>query len=226
MSTVSTQLNWGTSYLVNDVYARFIKPDAVESELITVSRVITLGVMALSAVVTFSLESVRQAWEYILESGAGIGLVLILRWYWWRITATSEIAALVAAAGGFVFIRIFTEIQFPETLLYLVPWTTVCWLVATFLTPPEPTDHLVAFYRRVWPGGPGWRRVASLSGAPTAQPLRVLWLNWIAGCTMLYGALFAVGSALFRSTSDAFFWFAVAAVGAGSLYRNFRTQGG
>ena len=226
MSTVSTQLNWGTSYLVNDVYARFIKPDAVQSELITVSRVITLVVMALSAVVTFSLESVRQAWEYILESGAGIGLVLILRWYWWRITATSEIAALVAAASGFVFIRIFTEIQFPETLLYLVPWTTVCWLVATFLTPPEPTDHLVAFYRRVWPGGPGWRRVASLSGAPTAQPLRALWLNWIAGCTMLYGALFAVGSALFRSTSDALFWFAVAAVGAGYLYRNLRTQEG
>lgn len=225
MSTVSTQLNWGTSYLVNDVYARFIKPEAGQSELVTVSRVVTLGVMGLSAVVTFSLESVRQAWEFILESGAGIGLVLILRWYWWRVTATSEITALVAAASGFLFIRVFTEIQFPETLLYLVPWTTVCWLGVTLLTPAEPTDHLVAFYRRVWPGGPGWRRVAALAGKPTPQPLQALWLNWIAGCTMLYGALFGVGSALFRSPSDAFVWLALSAVAAGWLYRNLRSHG-
>ena len=142
MSTVSTQLNWGTSCLVNDVYARFIRPNAGRRELVTVSRLATLGVMAISAIVTFYLESVRQAWEFILESGAGIGLVLILRWYWWRVTAISEITALLAAAGGFLAIRFFTSVEFPDTLLYLVPWTTAWWLFVTWLTAPEPMDHL------------------------------------------------------------------------------------
>ena len=100
----------------------------------------------ISTLPTFYLESVRQAWEFALESGAGIGLVLILRWYWWRINAASEIAALVAAAFGFLTLRCFTTITFPETLLYLVPWTTVWWLAVTWLTPAEPIDQLVDFY--------------------------------------------------------------------------------
>ena len=135
MSTVSTQLNWGTSYLVNDFYARFIRPRADQSELVTVSRIATVCVALISAILTFYLESVRQAWEFALESGAGIGLVLILRWYWWRVSAVSEITALAAAAGGFLAVRLFTSIEFPTSLLYLVPWTTGCWLIVTWLTP-------------------------------------------------------------------------------------------
>ena len=103
MSTVSTQLNWGTSYLVNDVYKRFVRPGADEAHLVGVSRLTTLLVMVVSGAMTFGLESVRQAWEFVLESGAGVGLVLILRWYWWRVTAISELAALAAAAAGFVY---------------------------------------------------------------------------------------------------------------------------
>ena len=161
MSTVSTQLNWGTSYLINDVYKRFLRPDATDVHLVRAARIATVVVMMASAVVTFYLDSVRQAWEFVLESGAGIGLVLILRWYWWRVTAVSEIAAMVAAAVGFAYVRFFTSIQFPESLLYLVPWTTACWLVATWLTPAEPMEHLVRFYRRARPaaarGGIGSR---------------------------------------------------------------------
>ena len=125
--------------------------------------------MMVSGVVTFYLDSVRQAWEFALESGAGVGLILILRWYWWRVSAVSEIAALVSAGIGFLGLRVFTDIPFPDSLLYLVPWTTVCWLLATWLTAPEPMSHLVAFYRRVRPGGPGWRCVATAAAVPAAR---------------------------------------------------------
>ena len=200
MSTVSTQLNWGSSYLVNDVYARFVHPAASNTELVRVSRIATLAVMALSAVVTFYLENVRQAWEFVLESGAGVGLVLILRWYWWRVNAASEISALVAAAIGCVALRAFTDVPFPDSLLYLVPWTTACWLTVTWLTPAEPMPHLIAFYRRVRPGGPGWATVAAAAGAETAgrESLPRLWLDWAAGCVLVYGILFGVGGLFVR----------------------------
>ena len=193
MSTVSTQLNWGTSYLVNDLYARFIRPQAVQQELIRVSRAATVAVMLLSGLLTFSLESVRQAWEFALKSGAGIGLVLMLRWYWWRVSAVSEIAALVAAALGFLVVRLFTTIAFPETLLYIVPWTTACWLAVTGLTPAEPMAHLVAFYRRVRPGGPGWRPVRVHAGAPSPERMGGWMLDWRQGAGWCTGASSAPG---------------------------------
>jgi hypothetical protein len=124
--------------------------------------------MAIASVVTFYLESIREAWEFVLESGAGIGLVLMLRWYWWRGNAWSEITAMIAPALGFLYLRLFTTIAFPYTLLYLVAWTTVCWLFVTMITAPELEAHLVAFYRRVRPGGPGWRadlRLNRLAGS-------------------------------------------------------------
>ena len=205
MSTVSTQLNWGTSYLVNDVYARFVRPIASESELVRVSRVTTFALMTVSGIVTFYLDSVRQAWEFALESGAGVGLILILRWYWWRVSAVSEIAALVSAASGFLGLRLLTDIPFPDSLLYLVPWTTVCWLLATWLTAPEPMSHLVAFYRRVHPGGPGWRCVAREAGVPANAiiPLRALAYDWVAGCVFVYGVLLGVGALLFNAPAQA-----------------------
>ena len=173
MSTVSTQLNWGTSYLVNDFYARFVRARAGSAELVAVSRAVTVGIMLLSGALTFRLESVRQAWEFALESGAGIGLVLILRWYWWRVNAVSEIAALLAAAVGFAGLRLLTTVEFPQTLLYLVPWTTAWWLAATWLTPPEPMSHLVAFYRAGAPrrtglGAGGGARRGRTAGTPAA----------------------------------------------------------
>ncbi|MEE8129541.1 MAG: sodium:solute symporter family protein [Vicinamibacterales bacterium] len=225
MSTVSTQLNWGTSYLVNDLYARFIRPQAVQRELVRVSRAATVAVMLLSALLTFYLESVRQAWEFALESGAGIGLVLILRWYWWRVSAASEIAALVAAALGFLVIRLFTTIAFPETLLYLVPWTTACWLAVTWLTPAEPMTHLVAFYRRVRPGGPGWRHVRIHAGAPNPERMGGWLLDWAAGCGLVYAGLFGTGSLLFGSVGATTGWFMLAAVAGTWLYRDLTRPG-
>ena len=226
MSTVSTQLNWGSSYLVNDVYARFVHPTASNTELVRVSRITTLAVMGLSAVVTFYLENVRQAWEFALESGAGVGLVLILRWYWWRVNAASEISALVAAATGCVALRAFTDIPFPDSLLYLVPWTTAYWLTVTWLTPAEPMPHLIAFYRRVRPGGPGWATVAAVAGAEATgrESLPRLWLDWATGCVLVYGILFGVGGLLFGSPARAGATLFGAILAGAWLYRDLTTR--
>ena len=242
MSTVSTQLNWGTSYLVNDVYRRFVRPTATDRHLVTVSRTLTIGVMAASAVLTLYLDSVQQAWEFVLESGAGIGLVLIARWYWWRVTAISEIAAVGAAFIGFVYVQGWTELVFPETLLYLVPWTTVCWLGATWLTPADPMPHLVAFpcaaggarlailpwtfYRRARPGGPGWRRIAAVAGDPKAPTVTRPLLRWVGGCVLVYGALWGSGELLFGSVGDATLPIAVSTFAAGWLYRELASETG
>jgi solute:Na+ symporter, SSS family len=203
MSTISTQLNWGTSYIINDVYRRFLRPDATERHYVWAARVATLLLMVASGIVTFYLESIRQAWEFVLESGAGIGLVLILRWYWWRVNAWSEISAMVAAAIGFTAVKMFTTMVFPFTLLTVVAWTTVCWVVVTLVTAPEPLPRLVAFYRRTRPDGPGWKHVAREAGEPPPGSLVPLFVNWIAGIVVVYAMLFGVGHLLLGSVTAA-----------------------
>lgn len=225
MSTISTQLNWGTSYIVNDCYRRFLRTDANERHYVWTSRVVTILLMIASAVVTFYLESIRQAWEFVLESGAGIGLVLILRWYWWRVNAWSEIAAMIAPAVGFAYLRLFTSARFPSTLIYLVAWTTACWLAVTWLTPPESDAQLARFYRRVRPDGPGWRRVAARAGEPPPGPLGGLVVDWIAGCVLVYAALFGLGSALLDNPVRALPYLAIAAIAVAVITRDLSRRG-
>ncbi|MEK7703547.1 MAG: sodium:solute symporter family protein, partial [Myxococcota bacterium] len=129
MSTIATQLNWGTSYVINDVYKRFVKPQADERDLVRISRLATLGMMLLSLGVTSVLESISGAWAFIIEAGAGVGLVLILRWFWWRINAWSEIAAMIGAAVTYTVVRFGTDIPFPQSLFPIVAATTVIWLL-------------------------------------------------------------------------------------------------
>jgi solute:Na+ symporter, SSS family len=225
MSTISTQLNWGTSYVVNDFYRRFVKTDGDENHYVLVSRVATIVTMIAAAIVTFYLESIRQAWEFVLESGAGIGLVLILRWYWWRVNAWSEITAMVAPAIGFFYLKFFTAIVFPYTLLYLVGLTTVCWLIVTMMTQPEPEAHLVAFYRRVRPGGPGWGPIAKRAGGPPPEPIGGLLLDWIAGWVMIYSVLFGIGSVVLGRATNGLAFFAVAAVATAIMMRDLGRRG-
>ncbi len=231
MSTMSTQLNWGASYLVHDVYARFLRPrtpgnaDIDDAHYVKVARLTTLAVMAASAGVTLYLDTVRQAWELILEAGAGIGLVLILRWYWWRVNAWSEIAAMVAPVVGVIGLARFTSVVFPESLIYLVAWTTVCWLAVTWLTPPESEQTLVAFYERVRPGGPGWTCVAAAAGAPPPEPIRGQLLDWVAGVAMIYGTLFGIGALVLFGRWSAMPYLATAAFCAWFLCRRFAARG-
>ena len=225
MSTTSTQLNWGTSYVVNDFYRRFVRREASQAHYVGVSRITTLLIMAMSALVTYYLETIRQAWEFMLEAGAGVGLVLMLRWYWWRVNAWSEITALVAPAVGFAYIKLFTTLQFPETLIYLVTWTTVWWLFVTFLTPPEPEPHLVAFYRRVRPGGPGWKRIAVAAGEPPPEPVAGLVVDWMAGCVLVYSMLFGLGTLILGTVSGALPYLAAAVLALAVVYRDLTRRG-
>jgi SSS family solute:Na+ symporter len=225
MSTLSTQLNWGTSYVVNDFYRRFIRTDAGERHYVWAGRVTTIALMILSAVVTFYLESIRQAWEFVLESGAGIGLVLILRWYWWRINAWSEITAMAAAALGYAAVKSLTTLVFPETMLIVVAWTTACWLAATFLTAPESDDHLIAFYRRTRPDGPGWRRIAALAGHAAPAPVGGLIVDWLAGTALVYAVLFGIGTAIFTGPIASLPYFGAALIAGTIIARDLSKRG-
>jgi SSS family solute:Na+ symporter len=225
MSTIATQLNWGTSYIVNDFYRRFARRNGTERHYVWVSRMTTILLMIASAIVTFYLESIRQAWEFVLESGAGIGLVLILRWYWWRVNAWSEVSAMIAAAIGFAAVRAFTDLQFPYSLLLVVAGTTIAWIAVTMATRPEPEAHLVAFYRRVRPDGPGWGPIARVAGGPKPGPIGGLLVDWIAGCVLVYATLFGLGSLLFARYVEAVAWLMAAGTAGTVIYRDLSRRG-
>jgi solute:Na+ symporter, SSS family len=224
MSTISTQLNWGTSYVVSDFYRRFIRPDGSERHYVWASRITTILLMIAGAFVTFYLESIRQAWEFVLESGAGIGLVLILRWYWWRVNAWSEISAMVAAAAGFAAVRLFTDLQFPYSLLIVVSGTTIAWLAVTLATAPEPEAHLVAFYRRVHPDGPGWKPIAKKAGMQSGK-IGGLLVDWFAGCVLVYSTLFGLGAIIFGRYPAAIASIAAATVSILIVWRDLSRRG-
>jgi SSS family solute:Na+ symporter len=225
MSTIATQLNWGSSYVINDFYRRFVRRDGSEQHYVWASRVTTILLMVFSAVVTFYLESIRQAWEFVLESGAGIGLVLILRWYWWRVNAWSEISAMVAAATGFAAVRLVTDLQFPYSLLIVVAGTTITWLIVTFATSPEPQAHLVAFYRRVRPDGPGWKPIAAKAGGAPPAPLGGLFVNWIAGGVLVYSTLFGFGALIFGAYAQSAAWLTAGVVAIVVISRDLSRRG-
>jgi len=231
MSTVATQLNWGASYFVNDFYRRFISPNndfvseqAAEKNSVFVSRMFTLVLMILSLVVTALMDTISQAWAFIIEAGAGLGLVLILRWFWWRVTAWSEIAAMIIPiitygiiVGGNKWYGL--GIQFPETLYYIVSVTTIGWLVVTFLTRPTDTETLKRFYRRVHPGGIGWRPIAKLlPDVKGDKGYGGLFVDWIAGVVLTYSMLFGVGSLILGRFGDGLMFVALAFVAAAILY--------
>ena len=172
MSTVGTQLNWGASYLVNDFYKRFLNKDASEKHYVGVSRWATVLLFLMSIFVTWQIETVGGAWQFLLALGSGTGLVLILRWYWWRINAWSEISAMITSFVVSVIALTMVKRSMPEdspliqtyVMLITVAVSTVVWLSVTFLTKPEPDARLEAFYQRVRPGGPGWRRISETLG--------------------------------------------------------------
>ena len=205
MSTISTQLNWGTSYLVNDLYARFVRRDASPRHYVLVSRVLTFVLALFGFLVATRLESIGQAWGLVLSASAGLGLVLILRWYWWRITAWSELVAtvvpilLVALQLAGVPVPFLTA-EFPENLFGIVAITTVCWVAATFGLPGTRAETLDAFYRRTRPGGPGWAPVAARNAdvVPDAG-LGRLAVRWAVGIVVVYASLFGLGWLLLGS---------------------------
>lgn len=202
MSTVATQLNWGTSYLVNDLYRRFMKPGKTEKQYVFASKFVTILLMLVSAVVTLYIDRISGAWEFIIECGAGLGLVLIMRWYWWRINAWSEISGMAAPFILLPVVR-YLGIPFPDSLYVLVIGTTLVWLVVTFLTKPEPDEILLSFYKKIRPGGKLWEPVRVKSGLPLEKGvLKYQFLGWFAGVVLIYSLLFGSGSLIFGDLAN------------------------
>ena len=200
VSTISTHLNWGTSYVVHDFYRRFVTPGATEKHYVMIGRVVTALLMLLAALATLVMETARSSFELMLSIGAGNGLLYLLRWFWWRINAWSEIAAMAGSFVVAVFFMVFREslsVSGNASLIITVAVTTAIWLAATYLTPPVDPDVLRAFYEKVRPAGPGWAQVRRDAGrlAP-ADNLQAEFVGMVAGCAFVYSALFGSGQLL------------------------------
>ncbi len=214
VSTIATHLNWGTSYLVHDLYRRFLRTDATERHYVMVGRIVTALLMLAAAGLTFVLETASQSFQLLLSIGAGTGLLYLLRWFWWRINAWSEVSAMVTSfllAAGFLYAQgRGLPIDATTQLLLSVGITTVVWVSVTLFTAPTERSTLVSFFRLVRPAGPGWRAVQAESGvAPSPDSLPMAFLGWMLGCTSVYSALFGVGSLLYGRTPQGLIFMAV-----------------
>jgi Na+/proline symporter len=226
MSTISTHLNWGASYLVNDVYLRFLRPRAGEREQVAFGRWATLVLMVMAFAAMGVLETVESGWRLLLALSAGTGLVLILRWYWWRVNAWSELSAMGASLIASLTLQLGWEYHatdpsgsgFAIVIVGTVAFTTAVWITVTLFTPPEPETTLVSFYRKVRPGGIGWRRVALKLGYGSDRiPGGWLsWVNWMAGASAVYLTLAGAGELLLGEPVRGW-WMLAAAAGAMAL---------
>tara|TARA_B100000579_G_scaffold18458_1_gene13006 strand:- start:3544 stop:5376 length:1833 start_codon:yes stop_codon:yes gene_type:complete len=236
MSTIDTHLNWGVSYLINDIYKRFYKPNKSEKHYVFIGKIMTVILMILAAFTALKMQSISKAWEFIFAMGAGIGLVLILRWFWWRVNAWSEITALATS----IFITISLEIialiqtltnqeqytlfgskpilfgitlQIHHKLMIIVPVAIISWVAATYFTKPEPIEKLEEFYKKVQPGG--WWGPITANFEHTLQPVtKGIFILWIAGILMIYGFTFGIGNLIFHNYSASVLLFGCAGIGS------------
>jgi Na+/proline symporter len=223
-STIETHLNWGTSYLVHDFYRRFLNRTASEKHYVLMGRLTTALLMAAAALVTYALGTAKQAFDLILSIGAGTGLIYLLRWFWWRVNAWSEVAAMVSsfvvALGFAVAAREGHPVPGHISLIITVLTTTVVWVAVAYLAPPTERATLVSFYKLVRPAGRGWdavRAEAGVEASPDSLPQSLL--GWVLGCAFIYSALFGVGSALYARTPQALAWLAVFLISGVGLLR-------
>ena len=236
MSTIDTHLNWGVSYLINDIYKRFFKPNESERHYVLVGKIMTVILMILAAFTALKMQSISKAWEFIFAMGAGIGLVLILRWFWWRVNAWSEITALatsIVITISFEIIAYFQTInnnleyslfgsapsifgmslQVHHKLMIIVPIAIIAWVTVTFFTEPEPMTKLESFYKRVQPGG--WWGPVTSSFDHTLQPVtKGIFILWLAGVMMIYGFTFGIGNLIFQNYGASVILFGFAGIGS------------
>jgi SSS family solute:Na+ symporter len=226
-STVETHLNWGTSYLVHDLYRRFLRRGESEKHYVLVGRLTTAGLMVCAALLTYALGTAKEAFDLILSVGAGTGLIYLLRWFWWRVSAWSEIAAMVSsfvvAIGFFIARKNGLDVASHVSLLITVGVTTVVWVGATLVAPPTDRATLLRFYELVRPSGAGWASVRAESAAtPAPDSLAQGVLGWVCGCSFVYSALFGTGSLLYGRYPQFFAWLAVFVVSGLGMWRVLR----
>jgi Na+/proline symporter len=224
ISTMATHLNWGGSYLVHDLYRRFIRPDATERHYVMAGRLVTAGLMLLAALVTYVLDTAQESFTLIMSIGAGTGLLYLLRWFWWRVTAWSEIAAMltsfIIAVAFFIAGKAGFTVPSHISLLIGVAITTAVWVAVTFIGPQNDRPILESFYRLVRPAGPGWssvRAASGLSASPDSLPMSML--AWMLGCLLVYAALFGTGNFLYGRLVIGWMWAAVFIVASLGLAR-------
>ncbi|UCF37159.1 MAG: Na+:solute symporter [Acidobacteriota bacterium] len=241
MSTIGTHLNWGSSYVVNDFYKRFVRPDAGEKEFVLMGRVSTIVLMILSGFLSLTLlDNATQAFNILVLSGAGTGSIYLLRWFWWRINAWTEIVGMFVATGLAIILVLFVDDSsvafgvlegFAVKFLLNVGITTVAWIVITLLTKPESDETLRRFYRLTHPGGPGWRKVVEAArkdgddiavkekGQAWEMPIQILCV--FIGCIVIYAMLFSIGSFVYQQPGIGFLLAAIAVAGTVFLFKSF-----
>lgn len=229
MSTISTQLNWGSSYVVNDFYKRFINPQATEKQLVAVGRISTVVIALISALLALALSNALQAFNILLQIGAGTGLIFILRWFWWRINTYTEITGmavsfLVAIYFEAIHPLFFEAIASHWKLVMGVGITTASWLIVTLMTQPESNEVLARFYTKIKPASVGWKPFLAKNPQLIAEqgqlPIEILMM--VAGCVTVYGTLFSIGFFIYGNTLSALVSLVVALVGGYLLFSNWR----
>lgn len=225
MSTIATQLNWGTSYIINDFYKRFINEGKDETHYVLSSRIATIILMLVSLVVTLFISKISGAWSFIIECGAGVGLVLILRWFWWRINAWSEISAMITPFIIFPILK-SVGILFPYSLFIIVPGTTLVWVIVTFLTRPTSEEVLFSFYRRIHPGGLMWKKISSqMPDVESDSGFFRLFINWLIGVILVYSILFGTGKLIMGEFTSFIIYLIIAAISVSIIYINLSKIG-
>jgi len=231
MSTMSTQLNWGASYVVNDFYKRFVNPAADEKRLVAIGRMTTVLLMVAAGMFALFLESAIQAFNILLSIGAGTGLLFLLRWFWWRINATSEIVAMVVSFLAALYFQ-FADLPGWSPYLKLISGvgvTTAAWVLAAFIGPRTDVEVLKRFCRELKPQGPGWsavrKRLPEPSGDETADNIPRALLNIFVGCLSVYATLFGVGYAIYGQHVPATLLLLIGITGIGFLAQSVRKAG-
>ncbi len=231
MSTIASQIVWGTSYIINDLFRPFLRTGGSEKYYVKISRITTFLLMLLSVIVTTQLDKISSAWKLVLVLSSGIGLVLILRWFWWRINAWSEISAMLAPYVVFPFLKYrlgwdIIDHDFEQSLIVIVCWSTIVWVVVTFLTRPTHENKLAEFYKKVHPGGIGWRKYRKkLPEVIGDKGLGYMLMNWLLGCVLVMFTLFGVGKLVFHHYTEAVIYFVIALAGAAGIYYNMSKIG-
>lgn len=232
MSTISTHLNWGSSYVVNDFYLQLINKNASQKELVNVGRFSVVILMIISSVIAILLTNALQLFDIILMFGAGTGSIFILRWFWWRINAWSEIAAMlssgiisIALTNESLFNLIFNDDGFPAYMKFpfIVLVTTSIWLIVTFITPADEKETLIKFYKKTKPGGPGWNKIKehiTMSDEKEEWIVPKGIICMIIGCLTIYSALFSTGYFIYGEIISALIFLLVTIVSGLFLFKN------